>query len=159
MCRQKSKRTLLPWGKSFTCWRGRNSTLALENGEAREALHRGQHWDSRAWGSRLHADGTERGGSVAMGRTFYQTAGATDGGAGRGGNSKWFDGGLRKDNARLQEQLKQTEGLPEAMQKLQERLDKWKKKPKVSKRSDKGKWTHWGPSWAMKLCTIKIKCR
>uniref|UniRef100_A0A9J8AYK4 FYVE and coiled-coil domain containing 1b n=2 Tax=Cyprinus carpio TaxID=7962 RepID=A0A9J8AYK4_CYPCA len=37
---------------------------------------------------------------------------------------------LRKDNARLQEQLKQTDGLPEAMQKLQERLEQMEEEAK-----------------------------
>ncbi len=100
-----------------------NSTLALENGEARESLHR------------TNTETAELGVHVCMLTGQNEEA-----------QLRWEElstklqqlqmeaqeevetlsdsmKALRKDNARLQEQLKQTEGLPEAMQKLQERLE------------------------------------
>ncbi|XP_016309255.1 FYVE and coiled-coil domain-containing protein 1 [Sinocyclocheilus anshuiensis] len=100
-----------------------NSTLALVNGEAHEALHRantetaelgvhvcmltGQNEEAQLrWeelSTKLQELQMEAQEEV---ETLSDTMEA-----------------LRKDNARLQEQLKQTDGLPEAMQKLQERLE------------------------------------
>ncbi|XP_048018467.1 FYVE and coiled-coil domain-containing protein 1 isoform X3 [Megalobrama amblycephala] len=100
-----------------------NSTLALENGEAREALHR------------ANTETAELGVHVCMLTGQNEEA-----------KLRWEElstklqelqmeaqeevetlsdsmEAMSKDNARLQEQLKQTEGLPEAMQKLQERLE------------------------------------
>ncbi|XP_058605553.1 FYVE and coiled-coil domain-containing protein 1 isoform X2 [Onychostoma macrolepis] len=100
-----------------------NSTLALENGEARESLHR------------ANTETAELGVHVCMLTGQNEEA-----------QLRWEElstklqelqmeaqeevetlsdsmEALRKDNASLQEQLKQTEGLPEAMQKLQERLE------------------------------------
>lgn len=100
-----------------------NSTLALENGEAHEALHR------------ANTETAELGVHVCMLTGQNEEA-----------KLRWEElstklqelqmeaqeevetlsdsmEAMSKDNARLQEQLKQTEGLPEAMQKLQERLE------------------------------------
>lgn len=100
-----------------------NSTLALENGEAREALHR------------ANTETAELGVHVCMLTGQNEEA-----------KLRWEElstklqelqleaqeevetlsdsmEAMSKDNARLQEQLKQTEGLPESMQKLQERLE------------------------------------
>lgn len=100
-----------------------NSTLALENGEAREALYR------------ANTETAELGVHVCMLTGQNEEA-----------KLRWEElstklqelqmeaqeevetlsdsmEAMSKDNARLQEQLKQTEGLPKTMQKLQERLD------------------------------------
>uniref|UniRef100_A0A8C2F460 FYVE and coiled-coil domain containing 1b n=1 Tax=Cyprinus carpio TaxID=7962 RepID=A0A8C2F460_CYPCA len=100
-----------------------NSTLALENGEAREALNRantetaelgvhvcmltGQNEESQLRWAELSTKLQEL--QMEAQEEVETLSDSME--------------ALRKDNARLQEQLKQTEGLPEAMQKLQERLE------------------------------------
>uniref|UniRef100_A0A671KI73 FYVE and coiled-coil domain-containing protein 1-like n=1 Tax=Sinocyclocheilus anshuiensis TaxID=1608454 RepID=A0A671KI73_9TELE len=100
-----------------------NSTFALENGEAREALHRantetaelgvhvcmltGQNEESQLRWEELSTKLQEL--QMEAQEEVETLSDSME--------------ALRKDNARLQEQLKQTEGLPEAMQKLQERLE------------------------------------
>lgn len=100
-----------------------NSTLALENGEAREALHRantetaelgvhvclltGQNEEAQLRWEELSTKLQEL--QMEAQEEVETLSDSME--------------ALRKDNARLQEQLKQTEGLPEAMQKLQERLE------------------------------------
>lgn len=110
-----------------------NSTLVLENEEAREALHR------------ANTETAELGVHVCMLKGQNEEA-----------QLRWeeFSAKLQEvqmeaqeevetlsdsmeamsnDNARLQEQLKQTEGLPEAMQKLQERLEQVEEEAKSLK--------------------------
>uniref|UniRef100_A0A8C1NN61 FYVE and coiled-coil domain containing 1b n=1 Tax=Cyprinus carpio TaxID=7962 RepID=A0A8C1NN61_CYPCA len=100
-----------------------NSTLALENGEAREALNRantetaelgvhvcmltGQNEESQLRWAELSTKLQEL--QMEAQEEVETLSDSME--------------ALRKDNARLQEQLKQTEGLPEAMQTLQERLE------------------------------------
>ncbi|XP_043120406.1 FYVE and coiled-coil domain-containing protein 1 isoform X2 [Puntigrus tetrazona] len=110
-----------------------NSTLALENGEAREALHR------------ANTETAELGVHVCMLTGQNEEA-----------HLRWEELStklqelqveaqeevetlsesmevLRTDNARLQEQLKQTEGLPGTMQTLQERLEQVEEEAKSVK--------------------------
>uniref|UniRef100_A0A672SP33 FYVE and coiled-coil domain autophagy adaptor 1 n=1 Tax=Sinocyclocheilus grahami TaxID=75366 RepID=A0A672SP33_SINGR len=100
-----------------------NSTFALENGEAREDLHRantetaelgvhvcmltGQNEESQLRWEELSTKLQEL--QMEAQEEVETLSDSME--------------ALRKDNARLQEQLKQTEGLPEVMQKLQERLE------------------------------------
>ncbi|XP_026107973.1 FYVE and coiled-coil domain-containing protein 1-like isoform X1 [Carassius auratus] len=107
-----------------------NSTLALENGEARDALHRantetaelgvhvcmlkGQNEESQLRWEEL---------STKLQELQMEAQEEVE-------NLSDSMEALRKDNASLQEQLKQTEGLPEAMQKLQERLEQMEEEAK-----------------------------
>ncbi|XP_057190580.1 FYVE and coiled-coil domain-containing protein 1 isoform X2 [Triplophysa rosa] len=101
-----------------------NDSLALENGEAREALHRantetaelgvhvcmltGQNEEAELRWEEMSANLQERQTEAQEEvRTLSETLEDT-----------------KKDNARLREQLKEMEGLPEVVQELQERLEK-----------------------------------
>ncbi|XP_059357165.1 FYVE and coiled-coil domain-containing protein 1-like isoform X2 [Carassius carassius] len=107
-----------------------NSMLALENGEARDALYRantetaelgvhvcmlkGQNEESQLRWEEL---------STKLQELQMEAKEEVE-------NLSDSIEALRKDNARLQEQIKQTEGLPEAMQKLQERLEQMEEEAK-----------------------------
>lgn len=100
-----------------------NSTLVLENGEAREALHRANTETAELGVQVCMLTGQKEEAQLRWEELSTKLEELQMEAQGEVETLSDSMEAMNKDNARLQEQLKQTEGLPEAMQKLQERLE------------------------------------